>query len=56
MIDVNEALLLLAHVVEPNDERMQLFIEHVGPIEAIEAIRRGSIPKREPEGLQARLR
>ncbi len=55
-MDVNEALLLLAHVVEPNDERMQLFIEHVGPIEAIEAIRRGSIPKREPEGLQARLR
>jgi DNA processing protein len=55
-MDINEALLLLAHVIEPNDERMQFFIEEVGPIDAIEAIRRGSIPKRESEGLQARLR
>lgn len=55
-MDTNEALLLLAHVIEPNDERMQFFIEEVGPIEAIEAIRRGLIPKKESEGLQARLR
>ena len=55
-MDINEALLVLAHVVEPHDEKLQLFIDRVGPIESIEAIRRGSVPKRDTEGLQARLR
>lgn len=55
-MDSNEALLLLAHVIEPNDDRMQRFVDQVGPIDAIDAIRRGRIPKREPEGLQAKLR
>ena len=55
-MDMNEALLVLAHVVEPHDEKLQLFIDRVGPLDAIEAIRRGAVPKRDSEGLQARLR
>lgn len=55
-MDINEALLVLAHVVEPHDEKLQLFIDRVGPIDSIEAIRRGLVPKRDTEGLQARLR
>ena len=55
-MDVNEALLVLAHVVEPQDARMGAFIDAEGPIATIDAIRRGTIPKREVDGLQARLR
>lgn len=55
-MDTHEALLVLAHVIEPQDERMGAFIDKEGPIAAINAIRRGTIPKREIDGLQARLR
>lgn len=55
MTEVNEALLVLAHVIEPADEPMGRFVDEVGPVEAIEQIRDGRVPKRDPSGLQVRL-
>jgi len=56
MIDVREALLVLAHVIEPADEFMGRFVDQVGPVQALERIRLGNVPKRDASGLQARLR
>ena len=56
MIDVREALLVLAHVIEPADEFMGRFVDQVGPVQALERIRQGNVPKRDASGLQARLR
>ena len=56
MIDTYEALLALAHVVEPADALVGSFVDQVGPVQAIEQIRRGTVPKRDASGLQVRLR
>lgn len=50
------ALIELAHAAEPADPSVARLVHRVGPVEAVEQIRRGSSGLRQQEGLQARLR
>jgi len=53
---VRAAWIELAHAAEPADLSVARLVQRVGPVEAIEQIRRGSSGLRHQEGLQARLR
>lgn len=53
---VRDAWIELAHAAEPADLSVARLVQRVGPIEALERIRRGSSGLRHQEGLQARLR
>lgn len=50
-----DALLTLAHVVEPGDLRIGALVDEVGPLEVVDRIRGGSLRNRHHDALRARL-
>ncbi|MDP2013280.1 MAG: DNA-processing protein DprA [Actinomycetota bacterium] len=50
-----DALLTLAHVVEPGDQRIGALVEDLGAVEVVARIRDGSIHSRHEDALRARL-
>ena len=51
-----QALITLAHIVEPADPAIGMLVERVGPVDAVEAISTGRVRVRHATSLQARWR
>ncbi|MDO9486009.1 MAG: DNA-processing protein DprA [Actinomycetota bacterium] len=55
MSALGDALLTLAHVVEPGDQRVGTLVDEIGAIEVVSRIHDGSIRNRDHDALKARL-